>query len=81
MRHELIEDLLSRDPYLFEIRRTMCEINQEKIKEIPVGPKIGGRDFKSALDNIYQNLSFHPKDSCQEQFFYFHFPVILLIKP
>ena len=50
----------------------MCDVNQEKIKEIPTIPKIEGRDFnQNALDYMYQHLSFRPKNSCQEQFFYF----------
>jgi hypothetical protein len=70
-KYELIEDLLIRDPYLFKIRRRMCDVYQGKIKEIPTLQKIEVRDFKqNVLDNMYQNLSFHPKNSCQEQFFY-----------
>ena len=34
-KHNLIEDLLSRAPSLFKIYRTTCDVNQEKIKEIP----------------------------------------------
>jgi len=34
-KHNLIEDLLSRDPSLFKIYRTKCNIDQVRIKEIP----------------------------------------------
>src|SRR5947207_2675624 len=32
-KHELIEDLLSRDPSIFKICRTTCDIEQEKKNE------------------------------------------------
>ena len=71
-KHELIEDLLSRDPSIFKICRTTCDIEQEKIKKIPSVPKIEGKAYdQKTLNSIYQNLSFHPKNSCQEQFFFF----------
>ncbi len=71
-KHNLIEDLLARDPFLFRICRTTCDVDQEKIKEIFSIPKIEGRIFdQNALNKMYQNLSFRPKNSCQEQFFYF----------
>lgn len=71
-KHNLIEDLLTRDPSLFEIYRTTCDVNQEKIKEIPSMPKIEGKGFnQNTLNSLYQNLSFIPKNSCQEQFFFF----------
>jgi hypothetical protein len=49
----------------------MCDVDQEKIKEIAPLQKIEVRDFKqNVLDNVYHKLSFHPKNSSQEQFFY-----------
>ena len=71
-KQDLIDDLLIRDPSLFNICRTTCDVDQEKIKEITPIPKIEGRDFnQNTLGSIYQKLSFHPKNSCQGQFFYF----------
>src|SRR5947209_4344326 len=70
-KHNLIEDLLSRDPSLFKIYRTTCDVDQEKIKEIRSLPNIEGKGFdQNKLNSIYQNLSFYPKNSCQEQFFF-----------
>jgi hypothetical protein len=71
-KHDLITDLLTRDPSLFKVCRTTCEVNQEKIKEIPSNPKIEGKGFnQNTLNNLYHNLSFRPKNTCQEQFFFF----------
>ena|SRR6266487_6163024 len=71
-KHSLVEDLLSRYTSLFKIFRTTCEIDKEKIKDIPSKPKIQKNEFNGiALDGIYQKLSFHPKNHCQEQFFFF----------
>jgi hypothetical protein len=71
-KYYLVEDLLSRDTSLFKIFRTTCEINKEKIKDIPSKPKIQKNEFNEmALERIYQKLLFHPKNPCQEQFFFF----------
>jgi hypothetical protein len=70
-KRNFIEDLLSRDPSLFRITRTTCHVNQEKIREIPSIPEIEGKGFdQKKLNSIYENLSFHPKNPCQEQFFF-----------
>ena len=64
-KRKFTEDLLTRDPTLFKIYRTTCEVDQEKFKAITPVPKIEGRIFnQDALEMMYQNLSFRPKNSC-----------------
>lgn len=65
----LIEDLLHRDPNLFSILRSTCDVNQEKIRQIPSVPNIEWNN-QVALDKIYQSLNFRPRNCCQEQFFF-----------
>jgi hypothetical protein len=70
-KNMLVDDLLSRDRSLFKIYRTSCPIDQPRIKEIPSLPKIYLNQFNGeTLEQMYQNLLFHPRNSCQEQFFF-----------